>query len=164
MQRTFIINRQTGKVVWQYLHKSSASEEETSGQEGKGAHTVKMLPNGHLFFLKNKNLLKFSETSFSSVEELNPVTEKVEWRYMANPATVFKTPLWGGAYQLPNGNALITNSTSGSAFEVTREGRLVWEWVNPARDEFGLPLPIYRVNRVSKQLADQIIKKWKEFE
>jgi hypothetical protein len=34
---------------------------------------------------------------------------------------------------LPNGNTLITESDRGRAFEITRSGRVVWEYYNPAR-------------------------------
>jgi hypothetical protein len=43
----------------------------------------------------------------------------------------------GNAQRLPNGNTLITESAFGRFFEVTREGEIVWEYVNPF---FGKPL------------------------
>ena len=39
----------------------------------------------------------------------------------------------GTAQRLANGNTLITESDSGRAFEVTREGEIVWEFWNPER-------------------------------
>jgi hypothetical protein len=36
----------------------------------------------------------------------------------------------GNAQRLPNGNTLITESSFGRFFEVTKEGELVWEYVN----------------------------------
>ena len=42
----------------------------------------------------------------------------------------FFTPFMGGAQRLGNGNTLITETAFGRVFEVTREGRLCWEWVN----------------------------------
>src|SRR6059036_3002382 len=39
--------------------------------------------------------------------------------------------------RLPNGNTLITESSFGRLFEVTREGEIVWEYVSPF---FGKPL------------------------
>ena len=35
------------------------------------------------------------------------------------------------AQRLPNGNTLITESHCGRLFEVTRDGEIVWEFINP---------------------------------
>jgi hypothetical protein len=43
----------------------------------------------------------------------------------------------GSAQRLPNGNTLITESAFGRVFEVTKEGEIVWDYVNPY---FGKPL------------------------
>ena len=42
----------------------------------------------------------------------------------------------GSAQRLPNGNTLIAESSFGRFFEVTTEGEIVWEYVNPF---FGKP-------------------------
>ncbi len=52
------------------------------------------------------------------------------------PAWNFFSPRIGNAKRLPNGNTLITESSFGRFFEVTREGEVVWEYVNPF---FGKP-------------------------
>jgi hypothetical protein len=39
----------------------------------------------------------------------------------------------GSVQRLPNGNTLISESENGRAVEVTREGRVVWEFCNPHR-------------------------------
>ena len=39
----------------------------------------------------------------------------------------------GGVQRLANGNTLITESMGGRAFEVTRDGKIVWEFVSPHR-------------------------------
>jgi hypothetical protein len=49
----------------------------------------------------------------------------------------FFSPRMGCAQRLPNGNTLITESSFGRFFEVTKEGEIVWEYVNPF---FGRPL------------------------
>jgi hypothetical protein len=38
----------------------------------------------------------------------------------------------GAQQRLPNGNTLITESDSGRIIEVTQDGRIVWEYINPA--------------------------------
>ena len=42
----------------------------------------------------------------------------------------------GNAQRLPNGNTLVCESSYGRFFEVTQEGEIVWEYVNPF---FGRP-------------------------
>ena len=39
----------------------------------------------------------------------------------------------GTAQRLANGNTLITESNAGRAFEVTRDGKIVWDFYNPQR-------------------------------
>lgn len=43
----------------------------------------------------------------------------------------FFTPFMGGAQRLVNGNTLITEAAFGRIFEVTMEGKICWEYVNP---------------------------------
>ena len=45
----------------------------------------------------------------------------------------FHTQTCGTIQRLPNGNTLISESDSGRAFEVDSDGRIVWEFYNPAR-------------------------------
>jgi hypothetical protein len=47
----------------------------------------------------------------------------------------FYTETMGEQQWLPNGNLLITESEYGHAFEVDREGRMVWEFINRWDDE-----------------------------
>jgi hypothetical protein len=37
----------------------------------------------------------------------------------------------GSAQRLPNGNTLIVEATRGRIFEVTRDGSIVWEYIDP---------------------------------
>jgi hypothetical protein len=39
----------------------------------------------------------------------------------------------GGVQGMPNGNVLITDSGAGRAYEVDRQGRIVWDFFNPDR-------------------------------
>ena len=41
------------------------------------------------------------------------------------------------AQRLPNGNTFICSDTEGHFFEVTAEGELVWEYINPVTRDFG---------------------------
>lgn len=53
--------------------------------------------------------------------------------YRGSQSNDFFSEKVGRNQRLPNGNTLITETQFGRAFEVTREGTTVWEYVNPAR-------------------------------
>ncbi len=91
-------------------------------------HEPVLLPNGRLLVFDNLGV-----AGASRVLEFDPLTQKVEWQYAGTPDAPFASWKLGAAQRLPNGNTLITESTAGRAFEVTREGRIVWEFLNPAR-------------------------------
>jgi hypothetical protein len=55
--------------------------------------------------------------------------------YSGSDQRRFYTKFCGAAARLPNGNTLITETGPGRAFEITADGRIVWEFVNPAEDE-----------------------------
>ena len=58
---------------------------------------------------------------------------RIEWEYRGDHERPFYTKWCGSSARLPNGNTLITESDDGRAFEVTREGEIVWEFYNPHR-------------------------------
>jgi hypothetical protein len=53
------------------------------------------------------------------------------WTYSANPPASFYARIISGAQRLPNGNTLINEGTEGRFFEVTRAGKIVWEYKSP---------------------------------
>jgi hypothetical protein len=88
----------------------------------------------HPSLLENGNLLIFDNgyhREYSRVIELNPVTKEIEWEYKGNPPKSFFTPTRGSAQRFPNGNTLIAESDKGHIFEITYDGKIVWEFYNP---------------------------------
>ncbi len=53
------------------------------------------------------------------------------WKYVAPERESFFSPFISGCQRLPNGNTLICCGASGRFFEVTAEGRTVWDFLNP---------------------------------
>ena len=68
---------------------------------------------------------------FSRVIEVNPATNEIVWKYQEAREFNFFSPRISNAVRLPNGNTLINEGSFGRFFEVTREGDVVWEYVNP---------------------------------
>lgn len=92
-------------------------------------HQPTLLPDGHLLVFDNQGK---GETS--TVLEFDPGgTRDVLWSYSGDVDHPFYSVGVGSCQRLPNGNTLITESMFGRAFEVTREGDIVWEYYNPHR-------------------------------
>jgi len=53
------------------------------------------------------------------------------WNYEAKNRTDFFSSEISGAHRLPNGNTLICAGVVGHLFEVTPDGEMVWQYVNP---------------------------------
>jgi hypothetical protein len=73
------------------------------------------------------------EQGASRVIEFDPVAMDLAWFYAGTELTPFFSATCGSNQRLPNGNTLITETDRGRAFEVTRDGSIVWEFVNPAQ-------------------------------
>ena len=111
-----IVNLVEEKVVWAL-----------SGQ-WRRQHQPTLLEDGTLLLLDN-----LGHHGMSKVIEFDPFTQEILWAYEGNEANGFYTQTCGSNQRLPNGNTLITESDGGRAFEVTPDGKIVWEFRNPAR-------------------------------
>jgi uncharacterized protein (UPF0248 family) len=119
------ISRKTGKILWKIGPPMVA-----------GQHAPTLLANGNILIFDNGVHRLDDAMPYSRVIELNPATNQIVWKYQDKPAWNFFSPRMGIAQRLPNGNTLITESSFGRFFEVTSQGEVVWEYVNPF---FGKP-------------------------
>ena len=94
----------------------------------KVQHDSSLLESGNLLLLDN-----LGHHGRSKVVEIDPLTQEIVWGYFWTRENDFFTPVLGATSRLPNGNTLIVESTRGRAFEVGREGNIVWEYFNPHR-------------------------------
>ena len=71
----------------------------------------------------------------SRVLEIDPATRQIVWQYTAEdsglPPWEFFSSFVGNAQRLPNGDTLITEGMRGRLFEVSRDGRIVWDYRSP---------------------------------
>ena len=111
-----VVDMTKGKVVW------------ATGGTWRAQHDSEQLPDGSILLFDNKG-----GKGASRVLEYDPVSGGIRWSYQGDAANPFYSELCGTADRLPNGNTLVTESDFGRAFEVTRDGRLVWEFLNPER-------------------------------
>ncbi|MCK4408786.1 MAG: aryl-sulfate sulfotransferase [Candidatus Eisenbacteria sp.] len=91
-------------------------------------HDPKILDNGNILVFDNKGA-----QGESRVVEFNPATREMVWVYAGDRSNGFFTKMCGANHRLENGNTLITESDYGRAFEVTPDGEIVWEFINPHR-------------------------------
>jgi hypothetical protein len=86
-------------------------------------HEARMVEGGRILLFDNMGL-----GDQSRVIEYDPDSGTVVWSY-TEPELLSKTE--GAEQRLPNGDTLITESDNGRLVEVTRAGRVVWEYINP---------------------------------
>ena len=173
-----IISKQTGKIVWQIGPNFNNDERLKEIGNIIGPHLTHIIPKGLpgegniLLFdnggisgygnpdVNSKKGLKTMIRDYSRVLEINPVTLQIVWQYgpeeagkkIAMNGNHFYSPLVSGAQRLPNGNTLITLGLDGRVIEVTRSGELVWEYMQPYREEAFL---IYRAYRYPYEYVPQ---------
>ncbi len=94
-------------------------------------HDPDLLPNGNILIFDNLGHL--GEGGASRVIEFDPVTHKLEWTYAGTAAQPLESRTRSAQQRLANGNTLITESDAGRIVEVTAEGEVVWEFINPER-------------------------------
>ena len=114
-------------------------------------HEPVVLPNGNMLLFDN-----LGSFQASTILELNPEINEVEWLYRGDEENPFYSVGIGSCQRLPNGNTLITESLFGRAFEVTSEKEIVWEYYSPHRAGVNNELiaTLYEVFRVSEDYVD----------
>ncbi|MDY6820849.1 MAG: arylsulfotransferase family protein [Deferribacterota bacterium] len=177
-----IIDRDTGKIVWQI---GPEYENEPYSKLGKiiGQHHPHMIQKGldgagNILVFDNggaagfgsfldiealPNIFPSDLRFFSRVIEFDPITYEIKWEYIDRFALTI--PLSGefhrffsvyisSAQRLPNGNTLIDEGATGRIIEVTKDGEVVWEYISPY---VGLSFnAVYRAYRVPpKWLKDE---------
>jgi hypothetical protein len=130
----FILDRDTLEVVWHWRPGTLDFP-----------HMPTMTPEGNILLFDNGY-----HRGWSRVLELDPVTLEIVWSYAADPRQAFFTQERGSNQRFSNGNTLILESQRGRAFEVTRDGELVWEYWNPETRE-GKRRRIYRLLRIGPE-------------
>lgn len=111
-----------------------------SGQHD--AHIIQEgLPGaGNLLVFDNQGASGYPPTKLASqlgsrILEIDPVKNEIVWQYSAlnsnAPVWDFYSSFISSARRLPNGNTLIDEGMNGRIFQVTPEGEIVWEFVNP---------------------------------
>lgn len=147
-----IVDRRSGHVVWTLGPHYPAIPRGPAARrvprpvdQVSGQHDAQIIPAGlpgagNLLVFDNQGEagyppVELPTTGGSRVLEIDPVTRQVVWQYTAEdsgqPSWAFRSTHISAARRLPNGNTFIDEGQSGRLFQVTRDGDIVWEYVNP---------------------------------
>jgi hypothetical protein len=96
-----------------------------------GQHDPDLLANGNMLLFDNYG--HYGAGGISRVIEFDPRSLGIAWEYTGDDGHPFYSGVRSAQQRLANGNTLITESEGGRLFEVTPEGEIVWEYLNPVR-------------------------------
>ncbi|KAI8074382.1 PQQ repeat-containing enzyme [Gongronella butleri] len=128
-----IIDKATGDIVWK-LNRNVVAQQ----------HNATELDNGNILIFDNGAFRTGESVQFSRVIEVDPTTKEIVWQYKDRQPEFFFTPFMGSAQRLPNGNTLIDEAAFGRIFEVTKDGQVVFEYVNPYFFKYSTSIPRIR--------------------
>lgn len=92
-------------------------------------HDADLLPDGHMLLFDNEG----GPDGKSRLLEFDPSTQEITWSYQGDGRHPFYSRVRSVQERLPNGNTLVTESDGGRLFELTPDGEIVWEYINPER-------------------------------
>jgi hypothetical protein len=127
------------------------SQEDQTVFESHDAQWIEDGLNGAGNILIFNNGVSRPNGAYSSIDEFTPPVDEsgnytmqgdsvygpdsLTWTYDAEQDTNFYSPRLSGVQRLPNGNTLICTGAGGKFFEVTADGEIVWEYINPVSGE-----------------------------
>ena len=162
-----------GKIVWRLGPDYTATEALKKIRQVIGQHHAHLIPKGlpgagNLLVFDNggssgygfagpiaPNGVGAFARATSRVLEIDPVTLELKWSYTA--PRFFSTNI-SSAQRLPNGNTLITEGAGGRMFEVTNDGTIVWEYMNPLFAGPRQSNDVYRAYRVPYEWIPQLAR------
>jgi hypothetical protein len=177
-----VIDKGTGKIVWQVGPYYDQSEALCQLGWIIGQHHAHMIPKGlpgegNILVFDNGGFSGYGNTNpgsptghnnalrdYSRIIEFDPITLKIVWQYTYLEAGhlpimnnyKFYSPLISAAQRLPNGNTLITEGSGGRIVEVTRDYEIVWEYISPYFGMDNKSNHVYRAYRAPYEWVPQL--------
>ena len=99
-------------------------------------HDPDFLDGNTISVFDNNNVAPPASGQQSQILLLSAVSKDRTVYYAGDEETPFYTNIMGKHQWLPNGNLLISESMRGRAFEIDRDGRVVWEYINLVEDGY----------------------------
>jgi hypothetical protein len=131
-----ILDPDAGTIVW------------TLTGQWRAQHSAWLLPAGRILLFDNFG----GPGRTSRALEVDPFTQQITWSFAGRPGEGLYSETSGAVQRLSGGNTLVVESNFGRALEVTPDGRVVWEFVNPNRagEKGELVATLYHVERVPR--------------
>jgi hypothetical protein len=144
-----------GDLLYRWGNPKNYGRGDSTDQKLGFQHDVRWIEKGkpgegHLLLFDN-NSSNIDSIDHSAVYELVPpmdskgnyILEKGKaygpdkplWKYTAPDSLSFWSSFISGAQRMYNGNTFICEGAKGRIFEVTKDGKKVWEYLNPYRGE-----------------------------
>jgi len=142
--RLFKLSRDTGEVLWALGRRGDfAADPDAESPWFRSQHDPELQDDGSWLFYDNAGLPGQHSRILQLAIDEDTLTTEVVWAF---PGTFQVDPwysvewfssIWGDADRLPNGHVLVTAGTRAEGrqsriFEVTPDGRVVWEMLLPA--------------------------------
>jgi len=179
-----IIDRATGKIVWQIGPDYTATAALKKLGQIIGQHHAHLIPKGlpgegNILVYDNGGWAGYGAPNpgspmgvnnalrdYSRVLEFNPITLEIVWQCTPREAGLviplnafmFYSGFVSSAQRLPNGNTLVTEGAGGRIFEVTQNHEIVWEYVSPYKGREDKINMIYRAYRLPYEWVPQVAK------
>ena len=112
------VSPKRGEIKWRFNDESVRHQ-----------HDARFISSNRATFFDNGVHRKGIE--YSRAVEISTRSKKIVWSYMDNPPFTLYTLMGGSVERLPNGNTLICETSKGHFLEVTQDGKVVWEYINP---------------------------------
>lgn len=121
LSKLLIVERSTGKIVNRF-----------GPGPFYGQHDPHLLDNGNILLFDNGCYREGGGSiTYSQIIEYDMQTRETVWKYQDQLNLNFYSPFISGVDIIPNGNYLITEGSTGRMFQITRDGEIVWEFINP---------------------------------
>lgn len=92
-------------------------------------HDIRLMPDEKLTAFDNAGNL--GDGGASRLVEMSAETLGIEWHYSGTLQEPLSSDILGSAQRLENGNFLTSNPKRARIFEITRDGKLAWEYFLP---------------------------------
>jgi hypothetical protein len=148
-----------GDILYRWGNPENYHHGDSTNRMLFGQHDVKWIDKGqpgagHLL-VYNNDIPNRDHMNYSAIFELAPPTDKngnylltkgksfgpdkPVWTYAAPDTVSFWSSFISGAQRLSNGNTFVNEGARGRFFEVTPDGKTVWEYLNPYRGDVRKP-------------------------
>jgi hypothetical protein len=156
-----------GDFLYRWGNPKNYQRGDSTNEQLFGQHDVRWIPKGYpgesdLTVYNNDIPYMGDSMNYSMIFEIKPPTdskgnyyleanktfgpEKPVWTYMSPDTISFHGSFISGAERLKSGNTFINEGPKARFFEVTPDGKIVWEYLNPYRGNItetnGDPTPL----------------------